>query len=99
MQTDATDAGSPLSWPGALRVAVSGQSLRRTLAAAFVVGTTLTVANLGGSLLSEGLTAGISVKLALTYLVPWGNATFGIAVGQRDRSAKGATGTGARSDP
>lgn len=74
-----------LSWTSALREAVRPPCLKRSVIAAGVVGTTLMVANLGGRLTSEPLTAGIALQAVLTYAVPWGNATVGIAMGLKDR--------------
>ncbi|QWF20471.1 hypothetical protein KM427_15930 [Nocardioides sp. LMS-CY] len=84
---------STVSWPAALRGAVGRQSLKRTCAAALVVGTTLAVVNFGGQLATTGLSVAVVVKLLLTFLVPWGNATFGVALGQRHH-ARGSGGVG-----
>jgi hypothetical protein len=55
-----------------------------------VVGTTLAVVNLGGQIASRGLSLVVVIKLALTFLVPWGNATFGVALGQRHHARDSA---------
>jgi hypothetical protein len=75
-----------MPWRAALRQAVTPRALRRTLTAAFVVGTTLFFVNLFGQVHDTRMTPLVAVRIALTYLVPWGNATFGIALGLRDRS-------------
>lgn len=46
----------------------------------------MTIVNMGGTLAAHGLSVAAAIKIALTYMVPWGNATFGIAVGQRHRA-------------
>jgi len=84
-------AGSPTSpdagrtWGEALREALRPRALRRSALAAGVVGTTLLVANLGGELLTASMSMRLGVQVFLTYAVPWGNATLGIAIGIRDR--------------
>ena len=75
-----------MSWRAALRAAVSFGSLRRTLLAAFVVGTTLFFVNLFAQVRSDGVSGLLALRIVLTYLVPWGNATFGIAIGLRGRA-------------
>jgi hypothetical protein len=72
-----------VSWGSALRDAVRPPSLRRSAIAASVVGTTLLMVNLSGRLIGEPFTVGLALKVFLTYAVPWGNATVGIAMGLR----------------
>ena len=61
----------------ALRTALSGAYLRRSLLVMLVVGSVLNIINQGDALLHED---GVNVpKLLLTYLVPFCVATYGAA--------------------
>lgn len=54
--------------------------VRRALITALIVGTVLTIINQGDRLLTGDVTAGVLVKIGLTYLVPYCVSTSG-AVG------------------
>lgn len=85
MVTPTSSVATRRSWGSALREAVRPPSLKRSVIAAGVVGTTLLIANLGARLVAEPFTIGLAVKVFLTYAVPWGNATVGIAMGLREQ--------------
>src|SRR5262249_18596737 len=78
------EASAPaVAWSVALRGAVRGRSLAQTTTAALLVGSTLFMVNLY-SQVREGLfTWVLATRIALTFLVPWFNATMGIAIGVR----------------
>jgi hypothetical protein len=76
-----------MTWRAALGAAVSGRALRRTAVAAMIVGTTLFLVNLADAVHHGPMTWQLCTKILLTYVVPWANATFGIAIGFRDRAA------------
>ncbi len=84
--TTSTGTLDAVGWVQALRLATNRQSLARTILAAAVVGTLLTLVNLAGRTLPGHLTIPLLGRMLLTYLVPWANATLGIAIGVRDRS-------------
>jgi hypothetical protein len=84
--TTSTSTRDAVGWVQALKLATNRQSLTRTILAAAVVGTLLTIVNLAGRTVPGHLTTPFLVRMLLTYLVPWGNATLGIAIGVRDRS-------------
>ncbi|CNG70839.1 Uncharacterised protein [Mycobacterium tuberculosis] len=79
-------AAAPLRmpWCAALRQAVMPRAQCRAMAAAFVVGTTLLSVDVVAQGHDAHLTPIATLRIVLTYLVPWGNATFGIALGLRD---------------
>jgi hypothetical protein len=72
-----------VSWGTALRGAFRGGALAQSIAAALVVGSTLFMVNLLAEVREGPLTAGLLTRVALTFLVPWLNATIGIAIGLR----------------
>lgn len=76
---------APMRWSEVIRVAVSVRSMRRTVTAALVVGTILTLVNVGPGF-SGKVTVALGFKVLLTYLVPWLNATIGVAIGVRDKA-------------
>jgi len=80
---DAVGAAGRVTWRAALLAAVSRRSLCRTLPAATAVGTTLFLVNLYSSVRSDPFTWVLATQIALTFLVPWLNATMGIAIGLR----------------
>ena len=71
-----------------LRLAFSPAALRRTLPAAAVVGSILTVVNSGSRLAGGDLDAGLLVKIAFTFAVPFANATYGFVSGVRAEAAE-----------
>lgn len=73
----------PVAWSVALRGAVEGRAMAQTTAAALVVGSTLFMVNLYSQVRDAPLTWALTVRIALTFLVPWLNATMGIALGLR----------------
>lgn len=76
-------------WAAALRHAREGGVPRRSLAVALVVGTLLNLINQGDALLGLGPAAVNWFKVALTYVVPYGVATYG-AVSMRMAAARDA---------
>ena len=70
-----------------LQLALSNGIPRRSLYAALVVGTLLNLIN-QGDVLWAGATLD-SLKLVLTYLVPYGVATYGAISGARRRRDSG----------
>ena len=68
-----------------VRTAISVPALRRTLPAMVAVGTTLTIVNSGPRLVEGSIDGWLLAKVAMTYGVPWLNATYGFIVGQRDK--------------
>lgn len=59
--------------------------LRRSLRVALVVGTLLTLINQGPTLWSQPVTAGLAVRIGLTYVVPFCVATYGALSNARRR--------------
>lgn len=78
---------SRCTWRHAFRAALRARSLRRSVTAAAIVGTTLFTFNLAHEAFSKPVTLMLCIKAVVTYLVPWLNATFGIAIGVRDHSS------------
>jgi hypothetical protein len=78
-----------VGWGQALRIATNRESLKRTVLAATVVGTTLVFVNLADLLTASSLAGWLGFKVFLTYAVPWGNATMGIALGVRGTAGHG----------
>ncbi|MEN4476892.1 hypothetical protein [Mycolicibacterium cosmeticum] len=70
-------------WPSALRGAVRRRSVCRTVPAAAIVGSTLFMVNLFSSVRDDPFTWVQASQIMLTFLVPWLNATMGIAIGLR----------------
>jgi hypothetical protein len=70
-------------WRDAPRVCVSARSLCRTLAVALVVGTALFAINQLDLVLSGRATGRVWLKAALTYLVLFLVANYGLLVGSR----------------
>ncbi|GAC1657128.1 MAG: hypothetical protein NVS9B1_14170 [Candidatus Dormibacteraceae bacterium] len=68
-------------------VILKSDNLRRTVAVALVVGTVLFVINQLDTVTSGNATAATWVKVALTYLVPFCVANYGLLVGQRQDRA------------
>ena len=66
-----------------LEVILRADNLRRTLAVALVVGTILFVINQLDIVIAGRATAATWAKVALTYLVPFCVANYGLLVGQR----------------
>ena len=71
------------SWRRALLGAMGARSLRQTVLAATIVGSVLSVVNLSSSVLNGRFTWVLAGRIALTFLVPWLNATMGVAIGLR----------------
>lgn len=59
------------------------ENLRRTVAVALVVGTALFVINQLDTVIAGNASAATWAKVALTYLVPFCVANYGLLVGQR----------------
>jgi hypothetical protein len=74
---------SRVSWRRALASALRPRSLARTVPAALVVGTTLWFVNLSGTFFAGGATSFALVQTALTFVIPWLNATFGMTMAFR----------------
>ncbi|MFF3559609.1 hypothetical protein ACFYXS_06170 [Streptomyces sp. NPDC002574] len=80
--------------------------MAQTTAAALIVGSTLFMVNLYSQVRETPFTWALTVRVALTFLVPWFNATMGIAIGlrkpgasPRDRTAPADTAGPRESDP
>lgn len=73
----------PVAWSAALRGAVRGRALAQTTTAALLVGSTLFMVNLYAQVREGPFTWVLAVRVVLTFLVPWLNATMGIAIGLR----------------
>jgi hypothetical protein len=58
--------------------------LRRTLTIALVVGTWLTLANLGDVLISGQATVGTALKVAMNYVTPFVVSNLGLLSGRAD---------------
>ncbi|KOV51414.1 hypothetical protein ADL00_40665 [Streptomyces sp. AS58] len=71
----------------ALRGAVRGRALAQTMAAALTVGSVLFMVNLFSQVREDPFTWVLAVRIALTFLVPWLNATLGLAIGLRRAGA------------
>jgi len=67
--------------PGILQLAFSDGTPRHALATGFVIGTLLTVINQGDLILAGEMPN--AVKIVLTYLVPYGVATYGAVSAKR----------------
>ncbi|HEX4558992.1 MAG TPA: hypothetical protein VH166_07355 [Mycobacterium sp.] len=76
-----------LPWHQAVLGAVRGGSLSRTIPAATAVGSTLFMVNLYSAVHDGPFTWTLAGQIALTFLVPWLNATLGIAIGLRSASS------------
>lgn len=63
--------------------AVRRRSLYRTVPAAIIVGTTLFMVNLYSTVRTGPFAWHLVGQTTLTFLVPWLNATMGIAIGLR----------------
>jgi hypothetical protein len=72
-----------LPWHQALLGAVQRRSLYRTVPAALIVGTTLFMVNLYSTVRAGPFAWHLAGQITLTFLVPWLNATMGIAIGLR----------------
>jgi hypothetical protein len=74
-------------WGKALRGAVRRGSLAQTTVAALIVGGILMMVNLSSQLRQGPVTWVLVLRVALTFIVPWFNATMGIAIGLRKSGA------------
>ena len=72
-----------VGWGTAFRGAFRPGALVQSTAAAFVVGSILFMVNLYSHVRSGPFTADLAVRITLTFVVPWANATTGIAIGLR----------------
>ena len=63
-------------------------NLRRTLAVALLVGTVLVAINQLDIVIAGRATPGTWLKIALTYLVPFFVANYGLLVGARGAAAR-----------
>lgn len=77
----------PVAWSVALHGAVRGRSMAQTTTAALIVGSTLFMVNLYSQVRDGPFTWILTLRIALTFLVPWFNATMGIAIGSRKPGA------------
>lgn len=77
----------PVAWSAALRGAVQGRAMAQTTVAALIVGSTLFMVNLYSQVRDGPFTWALTARVALTFLVPWFNATMGIAIGLRKPGA------------
>jgi hypothetical protein len=68
-------------------VIFKADNLRRTVAVALVIGTVLFVINQLDSVIAGRANAATWAKVALTYLVPFSVANYGLLVGQRRNSS------------
>ena len=87
MTLSAGESPSAISWAAALRGAVRRASLAQTTVAALLVGGTLLMVNLYSELKEGPITWNLLFRVALTFLVPWLNATMGLALGLRKSGA------------
>lgn len=76
-----------VAWSEALRGAVRARSLAQTTVAALTVGSILFMVNLYSQVREGPFTWALMARVALTFLVPWFNATMGIAIGLRKPGA------------
>ncbi|MET8413063.1 hypothetical protein ABZV34_34240 [Streptomyces sp. NPDC005195] len=77
----------PVAWSVALRGAVRGKAVAQTTTAALIVGSTLFMVNLYSQVREAPFTWALTARVALTFLVPWFNATMGIVIGLRKSDA------------
>lgn len=70
--------------------ALSRAALRRTVPAAVVVGSLLTVVNSGPRLARGDVDGWLAFRIVLTVAVPWLNATYGYVAGRRQTDGVGA---------
>lgn len=75
-----------ITWATALRGAFRYGALAQSTLAALIVGSTLFTVNLLAQVREGPVTAGLLTRIGLTFLVPWLNATVGIAIGLRKSS-------------
>lgn len=68
-----------------LKLALSPAVVSRSLRVGLVVGTLLIVINHGDALLAAELDPGRLTRMALTYLVPYGVATYAAVAALRSR--------------
>jgi len=87
---DTAAATDHTPWRHALRGAIRTKALSRTMPAAFIVGSILFMVNLYSAVRTGPLTWMLAVQITLTFLVPWLNATVGIAIGLRQGPPPGA---------
>lgn len=73
------------NWREALDICVDARHLRRSLAVAVVVGTILGLINQADLVVTGRATALVWFKLAVTYVVPFCVANYGILVATRRR--------------
>ena len=74
---------------GWLRLALRKDVAARAAKVSLVVGTLLAVINQGDVLVRGAVTAGVVTKIILTYLVPYGVATFASVQALRQQSKQG----------
>lgn len=72
-----------VGWGAAFCGAFRPGALLQSTLAAFVVGSILFMVNLYLHVRSGPFTADLAIRIALTFVVPWANATTGIAIGLR----------------
>ncbi|MGW8949103.1 hypothetical protein [Streptomyces sp. NPDC055709] len=87
LERDPRTETPPVAWSVALRGAVRGRSLTQTIAAALAVGSILFMVNLYAQVRDGPFTWVLASRVALTFLVPWLNATMGITIGLRRSGA------------
>jgi hypothetical protein len=80
------EGAQALRWRDALVGALHRRSLSRTIPAATIVGSILFMVNLYSSVRDGPFTWVLAAQITLTFLVPWLNATMGIAIGLRHGS-------------
>jgi hypothetical protein len=68
-------------------VILKADNLRRTVAVALVVGTVIFAINQLDSVIAGRANAATWAKVALTYLVPFSVANYGLLIGQRRNRA------------
>ena len=72
-----------VGWGAAFRGAFRPGALLQSTTAAFVVGSILFMINLYAHVRTGPFTADLAARITLTFVVPWANATTGIAIGLR----------------
>ena len=79
------DIGPPTwaTWREALAVVAFRPHLRRTVGVALIVGSILCAINQLDVVLRGGADAGVAIKIALTYCVPFCVSNYGVLVATR----------------
>ena len=80
------------SWREATRICLSARSLRSTIAVALIVGTALFAINQLDVVVAGRATGRVWLKTALTYVVPFLVANYGLLVGTRRKKRAGHQG-------